>query len=1013
MAQESQFDSSGYLERQLQTDFLDEFFKILGWDVSNKNNLSPIQREVLVEKGDTKGRPDYTFRIDGEDRFFVEAKAPSKGTNHPEDIFQAKTYGWNTSKVNVVVLTDFKSFKIYDSSLKPDLKKPKVGLIFDISYLTIASTDFEKIWFFSKNQVLTGSLKRLISTDTSSRRARIPVETAFLEEMYAWREKLAKNIFKNNNEINVRTLNDVVQRILDRFIFIRILEDRKIIESKTLHEIEDIWKESKHRDLQPQLNALFKQLNDDFNGEIFKEHPCETIKYDSEVVAEIIEQLYFPVSPYNFAVIPVEILGIMYEKYLGKTIRITGKRIKIEEKPEVRKAGGVYYTPKWVVKHIVNNTVGNLIRQKTPEEIAQFKILDPACGSGSFLIGALEKLFEYHHSYYLNNPKDVKRGTLFPALIFEKDSDGKESSRLSIEKKSEILRNNIFGVDLDPQAVEITMMSLYIKVLEGEKALPHDKEFLPKLTNNIKCGNSLVGFDIYRQTTLVGTNEKEKINAFEWQSKLEGFGKICTHNSGFDVIIGNPPYIRIQTMKEWAPREVEYFSKKYQTAKMGNYDIYVVFVEKAIDLLKNGGLFGFILPNKFFQAEYGQNLRLLISKNKLLDQIINFTDQQVFHEATTYTCLLFLSKKEKTTFKYVEIKKLENPDCQLLQISNPASAPNKTTIMGEIYINELNEKPWQFALGDERRLLSKLNKMPYKLESINERIYQGIVTGSDPIFVVEKIGKEDIGKTIEVYSKSLDKKVKIEKGLLKPLLKGQEIKRYSTPAWKYYLLFPYLIESDKAKLIGTSVMDKNYPNAWKYLNDNKKALLARDRGKLKVEWYAFGRTQNIDQFFMPKIMTQVLAKRASFTLDKKGIYYFVGGGNAGGYGVRVKPEFSLDLRYLVAILNSKLLEYCLKKISTPFRGGFYSYARRFIQQLPIYIPDPKNNEELNKYNSLIELTDRILELNKIITSENNLAQQDSVKREIIVYEEQINRFVYDLYRISPDEEKLIESEDAC
>ena len=762
MAQENQFDSIGYLERQLQTDFLDEFFKILGWDVSNKNNLSPIQREVLVEKGDTKGRPDYTFRIDGEDRFFVEAKAPSRGTEHPEDIFQAKTYGWNTSKVNVVILTDFKSFKIYDSSLKPDLKKPKVGLIFDISHSTITSTDFDKIWIFSKNQVIAGSLKRLISTDTSSRRVRIPVEVAFLEEMYTWREKLAKNIFKNNMEISVRTLNDVVQRILDRFVFIRILEDRKIIESKTLKEIEEMWKESKHRDLQPQLNALFRQLHDDFNGEIFKEHPCETIKYDSDVIAEIIEQLYFPVSPYNFAVIPVEILGIMYEKYLGKTIRITGKRIKIEEKPEVRKAGGVYYTPKWVVKYIVDNTVGKLITQKTPEEIAQLKILDPACGSGSFLIGALEKLFELHHLYYSNNPRDVKRGTLFPTLIFEKDSDGNEISRLSIEKKSEILRNNIFGVDLDPQAVEITMMSLYIKVLEGEKALPHDKEFLPKLTNNIKCGNSLVGFDIFRQTTLVGTNEKEKINAFEWRSKLEGFGKIFADNSGFDAIIGNPPYVRIQTMKEWAPQEVEYFSEKYQTAKTGNYDIYVVFVEKAIDLLKNGGLFGFILPNKFFQAEYGLNLRLLISKNKLLNQIINFTDQQVFDEATTYTCLLFLSKKEKTAFKYVEIKKLENPDYQLAQISNPTSFNNKAIKIGEISINELNEKPWQFALGDESELLSKLNKLPYKLESINERIFQGIVTGADPIFIVEKLSSEDTGKTVEVYSKLLNKKVKIE-----------------------------------------------------------------------------------------------------------------------------------------------------------------------------------------------------------------------------------------------------------
>jgi hypothetical protein len=195
----------------------------------------------------------------------------------------------------------------------------------------------------------------------------------------------------------------------------------------------------------------------------------------------------------------------------------------------------------------------------------------------------------------------------------------------------------------------------------------------------------------------------------------------------------------------------------------------------------------------------------------------------------------------------------------------------------------------------------------------------------------------------------LIKEFEIEAQILKPLLKGQEIKRYSAPHWRYYLIFPYNIENGKAKLISKEEMESKYPIAWGYLNENKRRLLSRDRGKLKVEWYAFGRTQNIEQFYEPKIMTQVLASKASFTVDNNGLYYFVGGGNAGGYGIKLKSEYNLDLKYIPGLLNSKLLDFYLKKISTRFRGGFFSYAKRFIEQLPIYLPKkrrPKREGEV-------------------------------------------------------------------
>ena len=507
---QSEYESNGYLESQLRTDFIDELFKALGWDIINRNKLSAFQREVLVEKGDTTGRPDYSFRVNGQDRFFVETKASSKGTDKPEDIFQAKGYGWNTTSVNIAVLTDFKSFKVFDTTIKPDIKQPKLGLIFELNFEKFSNTDFDQLWLFSKEKVTSGSLDQLSSKDPSAKRQRIPVDAALIDQMTIWREDLAKDIFKNNPEISIRDLNDVVQRLLDRLVFIRLLEDRKIIDVKSLKEIADTWKEGRHRDIRTQLNMLFKQLNNDFNGEIFKDHPCEKIPYDSRVVADIIEELYPPKGPYNFAVIGVELLGTIYEQYLGKTIRFTEKRVKVEDKPEVRKAGGVYYTPKWVVSYIVENTVGKLIESKSPKTIESIHVLDPACGSGSFLIEAVDRIFEHHLKYYESYPKEAKRGELFPNIIMSYDDDGKPISRLSIYKKGEILKNNIFGVDLDPQAVEITMMSLYIKILEGERALPHNKELLPSLSRNIRSGNSLVGFDFLEQSTLIEDEEKEK-----------------------------------------------------------------------------------------------------------------------------------------------------------------------------------------------------------------------------------------------------------------------------------------------------------------------------------------------------------------------------------------------------------------------------------------------------------------------------------------------------------------------
>jgi len=997
-----EYESSGYLESQLRTDFIDELFKALDWDLVNKKKLSPLQREVLVEKGDTKGRPDYSFRVNGEDRFFVEAKAASKGTDKPEDIFQAKRYGWNTRKVTIAVLTDFKSFKVFDASLKPQLLQPRVGLLFELDFTKFTSSDFEKLCLFSHEQVAAGSLDTLAMQDASSKRLRIPVDIAFLEQMTEWRETLAKDIYKNNPNIEVRGLNEVVQKLLDRLVFIRILEDRKIIESKSLRDITERWEQAKHRDIQPHLNALFKQLNNDFNGEIFKDHMCETAKYDSKVVAEIISELYYPKSPYDFSVIGVELLGIIYEKYLGKTIRLTEKRVKVEEKPEVRKAGGVFYTPKYIVEEIVHKTVGKLIENKKPIEMSNIRILDPACGSGSFLIGALDCLFHHHLNYYVENQKEAKSGTLFPNLIVEMDEDGNKTYRLSIEKKGEILRNNIYGVDIDPQAVEITMMSLYIKTLEGERTLPHNKELLPSLSNNIKCGNSLIGFDFLEQTTLVGDTDKERVNPFEWKSKSTGFGRIIDAEGGFDAIIGNPPYIRAKMLEEI---QRNYFTKKY-TSAVGTYDIYVLFIEKSFDLLKENGLLGFINPNKYFYSDYGSALRKLICEKHDIHTIIDFNEFQVFDEATTYTTVnIFRRSNQKSDFIYFKVID-KNIPLNKLQEAFSKNKQIEGTETFSVSHKLLVGDSWIFKEKGDEKIIEKVSAVSTPLIDLCYKIYQGFVLTPTEVFPVS-IEKEKEKSFIIKPIKKDEKTYEIEKELIVRILKSSDIKKFHYVFKNYYAIFPYhYITKDKVELVPQDEMEKKYPKTLRYLEEKSNYLKEREEGRWRKSprWYEYSRNQNFECQNMKKILVPGLATEARYCIGEAGVFI-----DQGSYGVILNEQNKIHELFIMGLLNSKLLDFCLKSKSGTLSGAYYNYQTKYLAKLPIFKIDLNQSHQKKIYSEIVELVEKSVKICSQINNNTATVDKQLHEREAKFYEEKLDQLVYDLYGLTGEERKMIDN----
>ncbi len=603
--------SDAFNETALRLQFIDPMFTLLGWDIYNRQGYAEAYKDVVHEDslkigGSTKA-PDYSFRIGGARKFFVGAKKPS--VNIKQDMapaFQLRRYAWS-AKLPLSILTDFEEFAVYDCRVRPEkMDSPSTARTLYVTYDQYPDRWDEIVAIFSREAVLKGSFDRYAES-ARKKRGTAEVDAAFLGEIEQWRALLARNLALRNPQLSQRDLNFAVQKTIDRIVFLRICEDRGMETYGRLQVLPN------GPNIHPRLCELFHEADHRYNSGLFHfaqekdrhETPDEwtlSLAVDDAVLKEIIRKLYYPESPYEFSVIGAEILGQVYEQFLGKVIRLTaGHQAKVEEKPEVRKAGGVYYTPTYIVGCIVQNTVGKLLEGKTPYEVAArtptwkpakggrpLSVLDPACGSGSFLIGAYQYLLDWYRDWFVAHDPAQHKDRVYQTK--------QDQWRLTTAERKRILLDHIFGVDIDPQAVEVTKLSLLLKVLEGEtietlqRQLFAKQRALPDLADNIKCGNSLIGPDFYqgKQLDLFGEDERLRINVFDWQAEFREIMK----SGGFDAVIGNPPYIRIQMMKEWAPVEVEFYKQRYRAASQGNYDIYVVFVERGLDLLNATGRSG-------------------------------------------------------------------------------------------------------------------------------------------------------------------------------------------------------------------------------------------------------------------------------------------------------------------------------------------------------------------------------------------------------------------------------------
>ena len=920
--QKESYKNSDYNETLTRRDFIDPFFKSLGWDIDNEQGYAESYREVIhedrVKVGSATKAPDYSFRMVGGKRlFFVEAKKPSVIIKDEiSSAYQIRRYGWS-AKLPISIITDFEEFSIYDCTKKPfPTDKAATARIKYFTY-TDYLNDFDFIWnTFSREKVLKGGLDKFKQTDTY-KKGTATVDNDFLESLDRWRTHLATSISLNNKKLNEDEINFAVQQTIDRIIFLRIAEDRSIEPYGNLKDC------IKHGNLYQNLFHLFAKADEKYNSGLFdfnKDKISHHLDIDNKVINTIINELYFPASPYEFAYLPVEILGTAYEQFLGKVIRITPTHhAKIEEKPAVRKAGGVYYTPQYIVEYIVKNTVGKLIEGETPKEVSKIKICDPACGSGSFLLGAYQCLLDYHKNYYTAGgkvSKGVKGNTLTP------------EGNLTTAEKKRILINNIYGVDIDVNAVEVTKLSLLLKCMEGETQasiatqmkLFHER-VLPSLENNIKSGNSLIDTDFYDNEFDFGG--EKKIKPFNWQ---KAFPEVFHHGEGFDAVIGNPPYVVIEG--EFRNDEMlSYFKRKYKSASY-KIDLYHLFFERGIHLLKENGKLGFITPSNFLSNNGLVGLREAILSNSYIE-ILNAITGKVFIGASVDTTISILSNSsDKKKSKFIHSEWAGNN-------------------LSEVSLKEFDQNNFMSNEGKIFISTSKKTKLNIQTFELGEKY-------SVKFGMQLRDRKKFVGDVITTDQKKLITKFH------RPCYTGKNVSKWTM----------------------------NYSNLLAYFNREAKSGGCWDETIHNAN---------------PKIIVRQIGTVPICGIDEKGFCCL----NT-VFMIAPKAKTEINLKFILGILNSKFIGNFWTQNFSDLRQTFPKIKGSYLEKLPIPEVSFKNNEQKHKHDEVVKNVELLLKLNKEKQETKLQSNHEQLQTRIEHSEEKINEIVYQLYRLTEDEIKILE-----
>lgn len=890
-----------YSEEDTKNDFILPLFEALGWDTKNE-----YHKEVILEKKVSKGRVDFSFRLEDITKFFVEAKKFSENVNDRKYIDQAINYSY-LKGVTWAVLTNFKTIKVFNAEVK--FSHPAM-----MQYIELDCEDyvnkFDKLYQLSKES-LEQNIIDTRAEEVFKKVPKKPLDERLFSDLMNARELFSKDILDSNENLHLNQdqIEEIVLRIISRLIFIRSLEDKKI-EDSLLKPI--IRGEGKKLFLQ-EINGLYRTLDETYDAKLFAPHLCDDVEILPSTYKTIIEGLYRSeeqLQDYDFSVIDADILGGIYEQYLGFVLKRTKEGLKLMDEKTHKKEEGVYYTPKFIVNFILKTIFEKLKKEKT--DFTKICFLDPACGSGSFLL----KTYDFLLNQIVGEEKS------------EKSSESEKE--VEYETKVNILENNIYGVDQDHMAVELAQLNLFLKATEK-------KHKLPTLRNKIKSGDSLV--------------DDEKVfpkKAFDWNKEFPD----VMNDGKFDVIIGNPPYVSNWSLSKSDRKYVEYLDKKYSEIASGHWDLYIIFIKRALSLLKDGGYLSFIVPSSFSMEKYGTKLRELIVNDYTLVDLVDFGAEGVFEDvARQYNIFIIKNKPNegeltnlirfnKNTFQ----KTGEIDQKQFLKFHNCTFRTDLTK--DDI---DLIDK-----IKSDSTLLSKIC-------CINVGVVAHSKTDSP-----KKFKKDDV--IHDSFSEGYKKYVE-----------GREISRYNIQWENKYMDYdnnseyfhrPKFSELfERNKVIVRRVSGKNnrlfstYDEDHFYTNDNLIHLILWDDDIIKLQ-------------------------------------------NPGKEFEVSKPYGAVPITYVAGIISSKLISYFFDKgIATgTLQGTYTGVYPEDLREIPIRDTNQEQKEEIS---SLVE---KIVTLNKQHNESSMKKTDDFVKigDEIKETDNKIDELVYKIYGITDDEKKFIE-----